>query len=392
MSSPLSIERCVLPFSHAQSLNTAHVALPWRDAVILWGGQSGGIVDDSKVYCHQSGKWTAKQTSGSVPQGRYGATAEVLNDKMFVLGGENSDSGEMHSLDLNTWTWALLRPSGTPPSRKGHMSWVHEEKIYCFGGGYMYDDESNELLCYNTVLNSWEHPCQGGDVPSPRRRHQTIVSGDTVFLFGGIGYEQPQLYNDLFTLDMVSKQWKRVHATMPMGEGMSAAGQRCQMSSGTVPSRWGCHTLTRISATTAVLFGAFSPQGALSYGSEAIDDCWLLDLESAKQLKGPTSIWTRVQNHFLRWSHVAVQEPASKGLWVIGGFDGQNHVSEVLRMSYNLVPLKTLAMDRVVRSTSPDDSSLQPGKIPTEVREEIESYRNEGVYICSAKKGCRVAH
>ena len=82
----------------------------------------------------------------------------------------------------------------------------------------------------------------------------------------------------------------------------------------------------------------------------------------------------------------------SKGLWVIGGFDGQNDVSEVLKMSYNLVTLKALAMDRVVRSTSPDDPTLQPGKIPTELIREIEAYRNEGTYICSAKKGCRVAH
>ena len=72
--------------------------------------------------------------------------------------------------------------------------------------------------------NTWEWPLHGGEVPSPREDLATIIADDTVYLFGGNRYVQmaDMEYNDLYTLDMRSMMWKRVHGNCYQGEAPHA--------------------------------------------------------------------------------------------------------------------------------------------------------------------------
>ena len=137
-----------------------------------------------------------------------------------------------------------------------------------------------------------------------------VISGDTVFFFGG-------RFNDLHTLDMVSMEWNQVHGSYPDDVG--------------IPSWRVCHTFTLISDTKAVLFG-----GTQNHYN-TLGDCWILDLQKAKRpQEEPASFWTKCLHHgspyqkekrdgttlnklTMRQRHTAVLEPYSKRLWVIGG-------------------------------------------------------------------------
>ena len=74
---------------------------------------------------------------------------------------------------------------------------------------------TNQLVCYNIADNCWEWPSFQGALPLPRFGHATIISGDTVYLFGG-RYNEPHIFgskcfNDLHALDMVNMEWRLVH-------------------------------------------------------------------------------------------------------------------------------------------------------------------------------------
>lgn len=46
--------------------------------------------------------------------------------------------------------------------------------------------------------------------------------------------------------------------------------------------------------------------------------------------------------------------------------------SDVLKMSFNHVPLKVLAMDRVAKSINIDDERLLPDQFPIQLRNELQ--------------------
>ena len=114
------------------------VAVTWNDTVLIWGGYDCENNEEhsvSVIYCHQFGVWTKKTTGGDLPE-RVSSTAHVINDKLFVVGAM-CDDFVVYSLNLKTWTWTKMQPSGNPPessgsARLGMTSWTHNNKIFWF--------------------------------------------------------------------------------------------------------------------------------------------------------------------------------------------------------------------------------------------------------------------
>ena len=315
-----------------------HAAFFWKKTLLIWGGYDAVMFDYdvSVVYCFRSGKWIRKQTSGDVPADWvFNGNAQVIDDTMFVL-----DIDSVYRLDLNTWTWRRFTPSGVPPrAMSSHsQSWVHNDKIYCFGPFPF----RFRFFCYNISSNSWEWPNHTGEMPISGYV-KAIISGDTVFLMSCDD-------NCFFTLDMTTMIWREVHGTL---------SDRPELT----PWCKGGITLTRISQSAAVLFGT-TPHGS----------CWLLNLKNAKQLKDPSAIWTKVPCRFARYGHAAVWNPQNQELWVTGGRDTY---SDVLIMSFKLPALKRLALDSAARSVCTCDPKLAADQLPTQLKNELVEYRSE---------------
>ena len=103
-----------------------HVAVTWRDSVIVWGGakyvvekkqlenncvqrtQKAITKTICKVYIHNGGEWITKHTSGDVPLHSLVPAAHVIKDTMWVFGGHNEEyecNFSVYSLDLISWSW-----------------------------------------------------------------------------------------------------------------------------------------------------------------------------------------------------------------------------------------------------------------------------------------------
>lgn len=356
-----------------------HRALTWNNATIVWGGFNSEE-DESLIFINLSGKWIKKVTSGEIPRrwqelaawpcrlGNLGNTAQVINDKMYVIA--ESIQSTIYTLDLHTFIWTNITPNGPRPSLRSNLtSWVYNEKMYNFAG-------DGELFIYNISNNTWEWPNQGGECPSPSQynRFSSIINDDTAFILGGnkeYGY-----WDNLFILDMVTMMWTKVHGNI---------------STEVAPysSPYFMRTLIRISNSEAIFLET----------SEDFPVCWLLNLQNAKQLLGPASIWTKISLRFpIMYDYAAVLEPMSKELLIIGGYPKQKqHIytksSDVLKIPMRLSTLKNLAMDCVARNNCTNDPRLASDQMPQQLKEEIEMCKQEiigpeSLCMCTKERGC----
>ena len=113
-------------------------------------------------------------------------------------------------------------------------------------------------------------------------------------------------------------------------------------------------------------------------------------------MKEPHQIWTRFRSHLVRSCPVAVVEPESKNIWLIGGkkltknYDLLDpYTTEVLKVSFNISSLRNISLDYAARFISSIDGGLKPSHLPIALKNEIASYREQFV-ICGAEKGCHI--
>ena len=256
------------------SKRAGHISVAHRGRGLVWGGYEESQMNEEPylpsselmIYSSLTQTWVSKRTTGDVPTKCSGAGAAVLGDVMFVVAGfhkimitmnalrevngferwamsddddEDEDeeentvdtveiSNSIWSLDLLTYVWSKLSPSGVPPLRCDKTAvWAYRGRVYIFGGfgpppttsqtvkvGNLFDfcedpgssqsmynrGWSNQLVCYNTATDAWEWPATSGPAPSPRAAHSVARVGNTAYVFGGRHLDTR--LNDLYSLNL----------------------------------------------------------------------------------------------------------------------------------------------------------------------------------------------
>jgi len=160
------------------NMRAGHVAVSHRERAIVWAGYLENPVDDDQywnssevmIYNSLTQTWTCQRTTGDVPTKCSGAAATVLGDVMYVVAGfhkivvslkafreENANRNDVFdsdsdddednnvssveisnciwALDLETFIWSKLTPSGEPPLKCDKTAcWSFKDKVYIFGG------------------------------------------------------------------------------------------------------------------------------------------------------------------------------------------------------------------------------------------------------------------
>ena len=348
-SAPFRIRKSIYPFK-GKAANSWSVT--WKNTIIV-----GDWEDPSIVLYHQNGEWTRQELIGDIPKRRL-YIAKVLEGKIILI--ECGYGATMYSLAPETWMWTRLSPGGSPKTTQFTLAqWIHDGKLYWFGGMDSHDQVSNRLWCYDPSVNTWEVKAQSGDIPSPRYSCcATIDDEGTVFLFGGkgnYGTEDSGL-NDLFMLNMRSFHWKKIH------------GSSTGSSGGRVMPLKRCYPLS---------FTSISPSAAIFNSVDEFDlpfESWLLDLDLAKQhMEAPSRIWTQIPNDFYAGpvDCLPVREPQSGSLWLIGYYSRPRTITpEILKISPFKLSLKELTLDYIIRNMS-TDRLLTDHQIPMELKNDI---------------------
>ena len=123
-----------------------------------------------------------------MPTNRTEITAEVINDKIYVIGGADYradgavDTVEIYDPNTDTWT------SGTPlPYTLDHApSVTYDGKIYVIGGFQENKITTNKVLIYDPVTDQWN---EGTPLPEPRAAHVAEVVNGTIYAISGLDFD-----------------------------------------------------------------------------------------------------------------------------------------------------------------------------------------------------------
>ncbi len=148
--------------------------------------------------------------------------ATELNDMWEYVGTQNYFGGYG-----NFWNNLIPDLTAGPSPRDGVVTWTNPTSgdLFLFGGEGSFNDFSNEVWSYHIANNTWTQVggspggaanygmlgvAAPGNTPGGRWGATARLSGNTLWLFGGFGYDstgKPGLLNDLWNLNLVTNQW-----------------------------------------------------------------------------------------------------------------------------------------------------------------------------------------
>ncbi|CAN7075717.1 unnamed protein product [Brassica oleracea var. botrytis] len=301
--------------------------------------------DPNTVFVYN--QWTAPQTSGQRPKPRYEHGAAVIQDKMYIYGGNHNGRylGDLHVLDLKNWTWSRVETKVATESEEtsptllspcaGHSLIPWDNKLLSIGGHTKNPSESMQVRVFDTHTCTWSMLKTYGKPPVSRGGQSVTVVGKTLVIFGGQDAKR-SLLNDLHVLDLETMTWDEVD------------------SIGVSPSPRSDHAAAVHAERYLLIFGGGSH--ATCFG-----DLHVLDLQTmewsrpAQQGEAPTP----------RSGHAGVT--IGENWFIVGGGDNKSGASEsvVLNMSTlswsviasveGCVPLASEGLSLVVSSYNGED-------------------------------------
>ena len=161
-----------------------------------WDGQAGtDLIEILKMNQHPL-RWT--MFDGKLPVKLYGHDVTVYQDKLYITGGYNWNekkiSDAIYELSLAPpYTVKLL--ARMPQPRKNHRAEIVNEKLFILGGsttGYS-KDSKDSVVVYDFIKNEIK-PCPS--LPKPVTGMSTVTWGNMIIVVGGVG-KNDHVFNDV---------------------------------------------------------------------------------------------------------------------------------------------------------------------------------------------------
>uniref|UniRef100_A0A453ME13 ACB domain-containing protein n=1 Tax=Aegilops tauschii subsp. strangulata TaxID=200361 RepID=A0A453ME13_AEGTS len=176
----------------------------------------------STVSAHE--EWTALSVSGQRPKPRYEHGATVLQDKMYIFGGNHNGRylSDLQVLDLKSLTWSKVDAklqAGTSDSAKtaqvspcaGHSLISCGNKFFSVAGHTKDPSDSITVKEFDPHTCTWSIVKTYGKPPVSRGGQSVTLVGTTLVVFGGEDAKRC-LLNDLHILDLETMTWDDVDA------------------------------------------------------------------------------------------------------------------------------------------------------------------------------------
>jgi hypothetical protein len=140
------------------------------------------------------------------PSARYGQSMILYKDGLYIWGGTHGTSypTDMHRFCLVTKKWQSLVATGElPPGRYRHQAIL-------VSGQSIEESSSSDFTRPSRFMIDECNKSVFASLRSPKSMSSSILSNDTIFIFGGSGQIK---YGDIFAFDLKLNTWKRVIAT-----------------------------------------------------------------------------------------------------------------------------------------------------------------------------------
>ncbi|KAL0384810.1 UNVERIFIED_CONTAM: Acyl-CoA-binding domain-containing protein 4 [Sesamum radiatum] len=210
-----------------------HGAAVIDDKMYIFGGNHNGrYLNDLQVLNMRSWTWSKVEVRAV----NDGTTTPVLipwdGNKLLSVAGHTKDPSEtlqVKVFDLQTCTWSFLKTYGQPPvSRGGQSVTLVGTTLVIFGGQDAKRSLLNDLHILDLETMTWDEMDTVGVRPSPRSDHAAAVHADRYLLIFG-GGSHATCFNDLHVLDLQTMEWSR---PIQQGEIPSPRAGHCGVTVG----------------------------------------------------------------------------------------------------------------------------------------------------------------
>jgi N-acetylneuraminic acid mutarotase len=170
------------------------------------------------------GRWDTISSPGFTPRHYHACVA--VNSKIYLLGGNTVDSvgAPIYTLDIYdpiTDTWSSPNTTGEFMTRRNFTADVINGKIYVLGG---YNDSlkqyCSDVSVFDPGNNSWSTHATTGDY-IPRVSHTSAVINDKIYVIGG--WYSGGIMNTIDVFDPASDTWSQLDETGDVSFRFSAS-------------------------------------------------------------------------------------------------------------------------------------------------------------------------
>ncbi|PKA54912.1 Acyl-CoA-binding domain-containing protein 4 [Apostasia shenzhenica] len=245
-------------------------------------------------------KWIAPSISGHRPRPRYQHGAAVVQDKMYIFGG-NHNGHYLSDLQIDVTVSTASSESSMPTKNApcaGHSLISWDNKILSIAGHTKDLSETVAVKEFDPHTCKWSNVKTYGKAPISRGGQSVTLVGTTLVMFGGEDAKR-SLLNDLHILDLETMTWDDVDAI------------------GTPPSPRSDHAAACHAERYLLIFGG---------GSHAtcFNDLHVLDLQTME--------WSRPKQQGVtpgpRAGHAGIT--VGENWFIVGGGDNKHGASETL--------------------------------------------------------------
>lgn len=175
-------------------------------------------------YDFASQEWTKLYGGEKGPCARVEASVAEVDGKLYLLGGYNQLKGSLEYFqdlwcyDPATRSWAKLSEELVPgflPRVGVELVGVGSDLFGFFGyaaigdGNIYFDD----IIRFDFEAGNWVSISVQGDAPAPRNGHSVAAVGRKVYLYGGYNETVPGKYlGDLWAFDLDTLTWEQVES------------------------------------------------------------------------------------------------------------------------------------------------------------------------------------
>ncbi|CAI9769513.1 unnamed protein product [Fraxinus pennsylvanica] len=178
--------------------------------------QDKGAVSECLGVVSVYDQWVAPPVSGTRPKGRYEHGAAVIDDKMYVFGGNHNGRylNDLQVLDLRSWKWSKVEVQagneGAITTCAGHslIPW-DRNKLLSVAGHTKDPSETLQVKVFDLQTRTWSTLKTYGKPPVSRGGQSVTPVGSTLVIFGGQDAKR-SLMNDLHILDLETMTWDEI--------------------------------------------------------------------------------------------------------------------------------------------------------------------------------------
>ncbi|XP_057778184.1 acyl-CoA-binding domain-containing protein 4 [Salvia miltiorrhiza] len=174
--------------------------------------QDKDVVSDGLGAVSVYDQWVSPPISGTRPKSRYEHGAAVIDDKMYVFGGNHNGRylSDLQVLNMRSWTWSRVEvqagTGGTTIPCAGHSLIPWDGKLLSVAGHTKDLSETLQVKVFDLQTCTWSTLKTYGKPPVSRGGQSVTLVGMTLVIFGGQDANR-SLLNDLHILDLETMTW-----------------------------------------------------------------------------------------------------------------------------------------------------------------------------------------